>query len=268
MNDKMTVEEFLSAGHKFVDGDIIKGIYNQIHIGNDCAAEYWNEPYCDSELRFVISAKALEKPMYTKAMKDAGDDIEVGMLYLNEDGEECEFIGENNGMILAVGKLTKKGVHPRHLHICDKGECNPIDTPKTPSLAVNIAIDKKETKMIKYEKVTDLTLNEIAKAMIDGEVFYGSNGCISWSWVNGRCVDSIGNECRIGGDYYRKVELTPMEAAKKACGDFMAGADSLKAASHFGEFIVDSVTDDADKWDEEYVEACRTIVNAYDDGSL
>lgn len=63
-----------------------------------------------------------------------------------------------------------------------------------------------------YELVTDLTLKEIAKAMIDGEVFYSYGGGVEYKF---EFRNSYGynfyssyseNVCAVTGDYYRKVE--------------------------------------------------------------
>lgn len=71
------------------------------------------------------------KPVFTKAMKDDGEDIQLGMIYHDENGDECEFIGENNVECVWIGKLTKDGVHPRHLSVSQRSECTAIDT-RTP----------------------------------------------------------------------------------------------------------------------------------------
>jgi len=71
------------------------------------------------------------KSVYTQAMKDAGDDIEIGMLYIDEDGRQCSLIGENNGECVYVGRPTSNKIHPRYISVSAKDDCKPIDT-RTP----------------------------------------------------------------------------------------------------------------------------------------
>ena len=59
---------------------------------------------------------------------------------------------------------------------------------------------------VSYELVTDLTINEIAKAMIDGEVFYNQYGGVSYSWNDGRFESHIGSAINIEGNFYRRIE--------------------------------------------------------------
>lgn len=59
---------------------------------------------------------------------------------------------------------------------------------------------------VTYELVTDLTNNEIAKAMIDGEVFYNQYGGVSYSWNDGRFESHIGSAINIEGNFYRRIE--------------------------------------------------------------
>ena len=68
-----------------------------------------------------------DKPVYTQDMINADEGIELGMLYLDCDGHECEFIGENNAECFWIGRLTADGIHPRHLSVSERGDCKPID---------------------------------------------------------------------------------------------------------------------------------------------
>jgi hypothetical protein len=77
-----------------------------------------------------FDAKKAE-PIYTQAMKDAGDDIEIGMLYIDEDGHQCSLIGENNSPCVYVGRPTDNRINPRYISVSDKDYCKPIDT-RTP----------------------------------------------------------------------------------------------------------------------------------------
>lgn len=61
-------------------------------------------------------------------------------------------------------------------------------------------------KQYTYELVTDLDTNGIAKAMIDGEVFYTRDGSNSFKWNGERFVTSGDSRISVNGDFYRKVE--------------------------------------------------------------
>lgn len=68
---------------------------------------------------------------------------------------------------------------------------------------------KPQTKFT-YELVTDMDTNEIAKAMIDGEVFYSKDGVLGYKW-NGESFCEVDDESEnvdilVTGDYYRRVE--------------------------------------------------------------
>ena len=58
---------------------------------------------------------------------------------------------------------------------------------------------------VTYEKV-EMSLNDIAKAMIDGAVFYNETGTISFRWVIKSFCNSMGSTICIEGDFYRKAE--------------------------------------------------------------
>ena len=107
-----------------------------------------------------------DKSVYTQAMKDAGDNPEIGMLYIDAEGETCEFIGENNPSCLIIGRLTRKGIHPRHLSLSDSGDISPINNCT------------EEDKLIddfskKFRLILDMAPSfEVAfKAMQDGNEF-------------------------------------------------------------------------------------------------
>lgn len=61
-------------------------------------------------------------------------------------------------------------------------------------------------KQYTYELVTDLDTNGIAKAMIDGEVFYGKDGCYIYKWNGDGFVNNRGNHILLNYKFYRKVE--------------------------------------------------------------
>lgn len=65
---------------------------------------------------------------------------------------------------------------------------------------------EKESGMFKYELVKDLTLNEIAKAMIDGEVFYSEKGNVEFFWSGTCFCGTHATYLAVSGEYYRKVK--------------------------------------------------------------
>ena len=65
-------------------------------------------------------------------------------------------------------------------------------------------------RKVTYELVTDLNTNEIAIAMIKGEVFYNSYGTRSYRWEGTAFVDSNNDVVYLVGEFYRRIE-TPVE---------------------------------------------------------
>ena len=59
---------------------------------------------------------------------------------------------------------------------------------------------------VTYELVTDLSSNEIAKAMIDGEVFYSESGNVTLGWDSGSFLTSNNVVFCVKGPFYRRVE--------------------------------------------------------------
>lgn len=58
-----------------------------------------------------------------------------------------------------------------------------------------------------YELVTGLTTNEIAKAMIDGEVFYSIYGDYSYQWNGNLFVNNNDQFFAFSQDFYRRKEI-------------------------------------------------------------
>lgn len=59
-----------------------------------------------------------------------------------------------------------------------------------------------DEKQYTYELVTDLTTNELAKAMIDGEVFYGENRKFEYKWLGNKFNINL-----IDDEFYRRKEI-------------------------------------------------------------
>jgi hypothetical protein len=76
------------------------------------------------------SCKAFEEdeaPAFTQAMADAGESLKLGMRYLDEDGQLCEFIGANGPTI--VGRYIELAVvEANYVCMCDVDDIKPIQT--------------------------------------------------------------------------------------------------------------------------------------------
>lgn len=90
-------------------------------------------------------------------------------------------------------------------------------------------------KKYKYERAIDLSVDGIAKAMIDGEVFYNANGSSSYCW-NGDCFsNSNGVAFEVSKvQFYRKVEVTQKDELAHDIWEFL-GDDKLGLAEHLIE---------------------------------
>lgn len=75
------------------------------------------------------------------------------------------------------------------------------------------------TKTYRYEKVTD-SIEKIAKAMIDGEVFYSQGGSDRFYWrLNGFGKNNLALTGLNGFDFYRRIEVTERELEIEAAKD-------------------------------------------------
>jgi hypothetical protein len=102
-----------------------------------------------------IAQSMQAKPVFTQEMADAGNDLEIGMLYIDYEGDECEFIGENNPKCLVIGRLTKVRTHHKHLSVSDYGDIKPIDTRTPKQKAVDQMFEDAEVQGSKgaFEKL-------------------------------------------------------------------------------------------------------------------
>ena len=146
--------------------------------------------------------------------------------------EGCEVVIKSKGRYIPCTQDTKNiitpiGVWNKTLQYSNWVVATP--PPKT-----------KKTK-VTYELVTDLTINEIAKAMIDGEVFYNQYGGVSYSWNDGRFESHIGSAINIEGNFYRRIEK-PVE--------WWEDLDSLKYPIPLKHMPSGSIT----SWDRDDIE--------------
>ena len=87
----------------------------------------------------------------------------------------------------------------------------PTETPEDKE-----ALDE---KTYRYEKVTD-SIEKIAKAMIDGEVFYSQGGSDRFYWrLNGFGKNNLALTGLNGFDFYRRIEVTERELEIEAAKD-------------------------------------------------
>ena len=123
------------------------------------------------------------------------------------------------------------------------------------------ALEKGVRTKTTFEKVSFDKLSE-AFAEHEKETLYGKDCYHNYTKLDDNMVFDAVNE---GFEFYRKVEteITPMQAAKRACEEFISSTSS-KLEDEFFDFLSGSMSEYAESYDKEFVEACRAIVNAYD----
>jgi len=103
-------------------------------------------------------------------------------------------------------------------------------------------------KQFAYELVTDLTTDEIAKAMIDGEVFYTRNGAHHYKWDGFEFVDEKDNHTRMVGEYCRRKEIemvTRTITYPKPVSEPLNDGNEYWYIKRYGEIISSKWCDDA-----------------------
>jgi hypothetical protein len=103
---------------------------------------------------------------------------------------------------------------------------------------------------VTYELVEDLSSNEIAKAMIDGEVFYDPKGTISFCWDGDTFRSNKSERIGVYGCFYRRVE-TPIE--------WWEDLDSLS----FPIALFSKASDEIVSFNKEEFEHCRKLHEYY-----
>ena len=89
-------------------------------------------------------------------------------------------------------------------HITNTDTCS---DPQHTAGKTELTLKDFKPKQFKTEYVkVDMPSAEIAKAMIDGEIFYNKDGKRSYSWDGVRFVNHMRNTIEIVGAFYRKVE--------------------------------------------------------------
>tara|TARA_Y100000588_G_scaffold31471_1_gene30785 strand:- start:9879 stop:10505 length:627 start_codon:yes stop_codon:yes gene_type:complete len=144
---------------------------------------------CESECNgFSLQpANPADYCMTVKQFLDAGNKGVNGDLYLNK-----------------LGELQKIGVN------CGEDWFNE-PSPHDDKRYVIKAKALEETKTYRYGKVTD-SIENIAKAMIDGETFYSKDGSDRFDWrLNGFGKNNLALTGLNGFDFYRRIEVTERE---------------------------------------------------------
>lgn len=121
---------------------------------------------------------------------------------------------------------------------------------KLSDMALKVKPVSKVNMVTKYELIKE-SAEEIAKAMIDGEILYNESGKSNYKWVGHRFVGSSHSAIDITGDFYRKVErpITWQEAVDDFCNE-----ESRVQA--FGEllYIIKGMDDD-------FVDLCNLVTS-------
>ena len=111
---------------------------------------------------------------------------------LNPRGRDMAWFNEGFVFIHTVNHITNTDTCSDPQHTAGKTE---------------LTLKDFKPKQFKTEYVkVDMPSAEIAKAMIDGEIFYNKDGKRSYSWDGVRFVNHMRNTIEIVGAFYRKVE--------------------------------------------------------------
>lgn len=100
-----------------------------------------------------------------------------------------------------------------------------------------------------YELVEDMTLNEIAKAMIDGEVFYNYDGDSEYSWDGGKFISTYNSDVLATGEYYRRVSKFDMLRRM------------IEQDTYSDDTLLDIVEDDP----QHFIKLCKEISEKFND---
>lgn len=180
----LTVKQAKEMGVVFVKGDVIEG---------DSGRTYAHDWFTSTNGRF----ESCQVTSFTDR-NHAGDEMPCDgnlpvIVYLHIAGERRGF---------NAGKFDWLGVKIAGAIISWKPDLEVLEE------LVNKKKEKPMTqKQYTYELVTDLSTNEIAKAMIDGEVFYSKCGKFEYTWNGNSFIDSRGLDVAITGEFYRKKEI-------------------------------------------------------------
>ena len=125
-------------------------------------------------------------------------------------GNETPCCGDLPVVVTLRGELRNKGLADEY--VWDSNSYCPILSWKPDLESLEKLANKKEEKPMAekqytYELVTDLTTNEIAKAMIDGEVFYSEHGKFEYKWDGNRFIEKEGTNIAVTGNFYRRKEI-------------------------------------------------------------
>ena len=208
-----TLTDFLEAGYELKSKDSIligKGIVKYIDSVND---GYYNANDGRNEGSLILSAAALNGGSKIPEQKESTvKDIDWSKMpegaerYLVSGGDTWWYRSED-GEIYKHFPGASNWVKSDFISRWE--EAKPIPTLR-------------ET----FVKV-DMPINDIAKAMIDGEVFYSEDGKKCASWSDGYFCNNYGLQCILTGPFHRKT-LTPVDHKQgwiEAAHSLMNGLD-------------------------------------------
>lgn len=181
----LTVKQAKGLGVVFVKGDVVKdshgGVYSDEWVANDCG--------------------------------DFDNDIVISFTDRKHTGNETPCCGDLPVIVRLSRGNTVSSRYASWFNWLIEGVSGDIKSWKPDLESLEKLANKREEKPMTekqytYELVTDLSTNEIAKAMIDGEVFYSEHGKYFASWNNGTFKSGDGSHVSTNGKFYRRKEIT------------------------------------------------------------
>ena len=179
--------------------------------------------------------------------KSGGDNKEEGVSKLKVDPIVYE-----EGMRNAMKKIAKS---------CGKtfgADVGYEDLPELVESLINKPKPKPKTRS-EYVKV-EMDTNDIAKAMIDGEVFYSELGEHEYSWGGDGFIDKQGDTVRVVGDYYRKQEVEV--DWRDELESFVKRSVYLERDTNLYEAFTQPESENERKFDDDFLEMYRVVLRA------
>lgn len=185
--------------------------------------------------------EAQVRALYREKFGDSDKETDVNKLKVDPSAYE-------EGMRNAMNKIAKS---------CGKTFGVDIGYEQLPELVESLVSKPAPKPRIRTEYVkVEMDTNDIAKAMIDGEVFYNKSGTAKFYWDGEKFTNDDDGHCYVIGDYYRKQEVE-VDWRDELC------EYSNQHGVSDGE--IDGLNwriGDAYFTDEGMVEACRVVLRA------
>ena len=199
-----TLAEFLDAGYELSDGDLIISIGGGVvKILSSSKIACRQKPLEDNKSRYILSAAALNGgSKIPEQKKSTVTDIDWSKM--PEGATHYHNCGEGNSVWYRSLKYDR-------FDIFALGSNEWVEAVESDMLLKSKPIP---TLREKYVKV-DMPINDIAKAMIDGEVFYDECGDTEFRWSGVEFVECPKLSAtlftkKLRGKFYRKT-LTPVD---------------------------------------------------------